>query len=219
MDALTGQLTSLVEAVPAWAVYLIAFGIVFLETAVVLVGLVAPSEAVLIAAGVMAAVGTPHIWVLVVGCGVAAVAGDSTGYLVGRGLGPRLSASKLGRWLTRKAIRSRHKAPDGHRAPSASDAIIAVAGARWVGFVRSVSPLIAGGRHMPYRRFVLASALGGISWTATVLMVSYIVGETLGAEVALIVAISVGALALGLLVFRRWRANRHTSTASSIGSP
>ena len=209
MDALTGQLTSLIEAVPAWAVYLIAIGVVFFETAIILVGLIAPSEAVLIAAGVLAAVGTPHIWILVVGCGLAAVAGDSTGYLVGRGLGPRLGASKLGRRLARRAIRS------GHKAPSAGDAVIAVAGARWVGFVRSVSPLVAGARRMPYRRFVLASAIGGVSWTATVLMVSYVVGETLGAEVALIVAISVGVLALALLIFRRWRAIRQTSATGS----
>ena len=209
MDALTGQLTSLIDTVPAWAVYLIAFGVVFLETAVIFIGLVAPSEALLIAAGVLAAVGAPHIWVLVIGCGVAAIAGDSTGYVIGRRLGPRLAASRMGRWMYRRAARK------GVRTPSAGDAIIAVAGARWVGFVRSVSPLIAGSRHMPYRRFVLASALGGVSWTATVLMISYLVGETLGAEMAFIIAICVGVAALGLLIFRRWRATRQTSTTSS----
>ena len=60
MDALTGQLTSLIETVPAWAVYLIAFGVVFLETAVIFIGLVAPSEALLIAAGVLELIGAFH---------------------------------------------------------------------------------------------------------------------------------------------------------------
>lgn len=208
MGALTDQLTSLIDAVPSWAVYLIAVGIVFLETAVVFIGLIAPSEAILIAAGVVAAIGSAHIGILVAGCGLAAIAGDWTGYWVGRGFGPRLGATKLGRRIARRTIRSRSKTP------SASDAIVAVAAARWIGFVRSVIPLVAGARRMPFRRFAVASAIGGVSWTATVLLISFAVGETLGAEMALIVAICVGGLSLAFLVYRRWRAARQASTAA-----
>ncbi|WOC12262.1 DedA family protein [Gordonia sp. MP11Mi] len=208
MNALTDQLTSLIDAVPAWAVYLIAMCVVYLETSVVFVGLVAPSEAVLVAAGVVAAIGSANIAILVVGCGVAAMAGDWSGYWVGRGFGPRLGATKVGRKVARRMTRSRSKTP------SPSDAIIAVAAARWIGFVRSVIPLVAGARRMPFRKFALASAIGGVSWTATILLVSFAVGETLGAEMALIVAICVGGLSLGFLVFRRWRSRRHASTVS-----
>ena len=55
MHVLTDLLTSWIDAAPSWTVYLIAVGAVYLETSVVLVGLVLPSEAILIAAGVVAA--------------------------------------------------------------------------------------------------------------------------------------------------------------------
>lgn len=97
MNDLTARLTELIDAAPAWAVYLIACGVVYLETAVAVIGLVAPSEAALIAAGVVAAVGKPSIAVLVVGCAVAAFCGDATGYWVGRLAGPRFSRSSFGR--------------------------------------------------------------------------------------------------------------------------
>lgn len=209
MHVITDQLTSLIDAVPSWAVYLIAMGVVFLETSVVIIGLVAPSEAVLVAAGVLASIGSAHIGILVIGCGLAAMAGDWTGYWVGRGFGPRLGATRLGRRIARRTIRSRGTTP------SPSDAIVAVAAARWIGWVRSVIPLVAGARKMPFRRYAVASTIGGVSWSATILLVSFAVGETLGAEMALIVAICVGGLSVVFLIFRRWQAGRHAGTASS----
>ncbi|MCF8603711.1 DedA family protein [Gordonia sp. HY442] len=209
MHVISDQLTSLIDAVPSWAVYLIAMGVVFLETSVVFVGLVAPSEAVLVAAGVLASIGSAHIGILVVGCGLAAMAGDWTGYWVGRSFGPRLGATTLGRRIARRMVRSRAKTP------SPSDAIVAVAAARWIGWVRSVIPLVAGARKMPFRRFAIASTIGGVSWSATILLISFAVGETLGADMALIVAVCVGFLSVAFLIFRRWRATRHAATASS----
>ncbi|AUH67521.1 MULTISPECIES: DedA family protein [Gordonia] len=211
MHTLTDRLTDLVDSAPAWAVYLIAGGVVYLETAVAVVGLVAPSEAVLIAAGVVAAVGKPVIGVLIAVCAVAAIAGDSTGYAVGVVTGPRLARTRLGRKVVRRAIAS------GYRAPESGDAVLAIASARWVGYVRSVTPLLAGSRRMRYTRFALASAIGGISWTMTVLLVSYGVGATLGAEVALIVGVAVGVAAFGFLIFRRVRAGRAERRRGSGG--
>ncbi|EGD54535.1 DedA family protein [Gordonia neofelifaecis] len=202
MHSLTDRLTDLVDSAPAWAVYLIATGVVYFETAIAIVGLVAPSEAVLIAAGVVAAIGKPNIGILVAACAVAAIAGDATGYGVGVLTGPRLARSRMGRAMVRRAIRS------GYQSPKAGDAILAIASARWVGYVRSVTPLLAGTRRMQFHRFAIAAAIGGVTWTATVLLVSYGVGATLGAEVALIVAVSVGLASFGFLVFRRVRARR-----------
>lgn len=202
MGSLTDSLTELVDSAPAWAVYLLTFGVVYFETALVIVGLIVPSEAVLVAAGVVAAIGKPSIVVLLFGCAVAAVCGDATGYGLGRLAGPRFSRTRFGRSLVRRAVGS------GYEPPPPGAAIAAIASARWVAYVRSVTPLIAGTRQMPFTRFLCATAIGGISWTATILLVSYGVGATLGAEVALIVGISVGAIAFGTLVYRRVRSRR-----------
>ncbi|WP_228461218.1 DedA family protein [Gordonia spumicola] len=193
------MLTSWIDAAPAWAVYAITAAVLYIETAVVVIGVVVPSEGVLIAAGVVASIGSAQIGVLILVSVLAAVAGDWTGYWVGRGFGPRLSATRLGRRMTRRMIRRRRQAP------SPSDAVIAVASARWIGFVRSLIPLVAGARRMPFRRFALASAIGVFSWTSTVLLISWAVGATLGADVALMVAIGVGLLSLALLIYRRTR--------------
>ncbi|QRY62300.1 DedA family protein [Gordonia sp. PDNC005] len=204
MQFLTDQLTSWIDAAPAWAVYAITAGVVYIETSVVVVGVVVPSEGVLIAAGVVASIGSAHIGVLIVLSALAAIAGDWTGYWVGRGFGPRLSATRLGRRMTRRMIRARRQAP------SPGDAIVAVASARWIGFVRSLIPLVAGARRMPFRRFAVASAIGAVSWTATVLLISWAVGATLGADVALMVAIGVGLLSLAFLIYRRVRQTQAT---------
>ncbi|MBM7368744.1 DedA family protein [Gordonia hydrophobica] len=199
MNDLTTRLTDLIDAAPAWAVYVIACGVVYLETAVAVIGLVAPSEAILIAAGVVAAIGKPSIVVLVLSAAVAALAGDATGYWVGRLTGPRLARTGLGRRLTHRVHRS------GYRPPEAGDAVIAIASARWVGYLRSLTPLLAGSRAMPFHRYLLATALGGTTWTATILLVSFGVGATLGARVALIVGLGVAFLAFCFLLYRRLR--------------
>ncbi|WP_132992604.1 DedA family protein [Gordonia zhaorongruii] len=202
MQSITDWLTTLIDAAPAGAVYAVAFAALYLETSVIVVGLVLPSEGLLIAAGVLAAIGPPNIGILVAGCGLAAILGDWTGYLVGRGFGPRLAASRMGKRIARRTVRARH------RTPNPNDAVVVVAAARWVGFVRSVIPLVAGARGMPFARFALASAIGAVSWTATVLLVSYGVGATLGAEVALYVAVAVGLASVGFLIYRRSRSGQ-----------
>ncbi|MGB3696077.1 MAG: VTT domain-containing protein [Gordonia sp. (in: high G+C Gram-positive bacteria)] len=206
MHSLTDHLTDLVDSAPAWMVYLIACGVVYAETAIAVVGLVAPSEAVLVAAGVVAAIGRPQIGVLVAGCAVAAVAGDSTGYLIGRLAGPRLARTRAGRALVRRTVAS------GYEPPRAGAALATIASARWVGYVRSITPLIAGTRRMPFHRYLFATALGGVSWTATILLVSWGVGATLGGEVALIIGVCVGVGVLIAMLVRRRRVRRRRPT-------
>ncbi|GAA1483104.1 hypothetical protein GCM10009624_35440 [Gordonia sinesedis] len=96
MSALADWLVSVIGSVPSWAVYLVACGLVYAETATLVVGLVIPSEAALVAAGVAAAIGPTDVGPLVVAACVAAVAGDTTGYWLGRSSGHRVMTSRLG---------------------------------------------------------------------------------------------------------------------------
>lgn len=201
VDDLTRWLTELIDAAPAWTVYLIACSVVYLETAIVVVGLIAPSEAVLIAAGVVAAIGKPNIGVLVVGCAVAAFAGDTTGYFLGRvgtpvhededraPHGPAHAAVGISPAGRQRRLHRRRRGPLGQ-------------------LCAQRLPLLAGSRRMPYRRYAVATAVGGTTWSATILLVSYGVGATLGAKVALIVVICVAGLALLVLLIRRLMAHR-----------
>ena len=74
----------------------------FLEAAAFL-GLVLPGETALLVAGVLASGANIELTVLLVLAIVAAIGGDSVGYLVGRHFGPRLRLTRLG-----ARIKARH---------------------------------------------------------------------------------------------------------------
>ncbi len=72
-----------------WGGYTVLFAIVFAETGL-LIGFFLPGDSLLVTAGLVASAGALNIWWLNVILIVAAVVGDSTGYAIGRRLGPRL---------------------------------------------------------------------------------------------------------------------------------
>lgn len=79
------DLASLIQTVG----YLGVFTIVFLESGL-LVGFFFPGDSLLFTAGFLASQGFFDIKILIAGCFVAAIAGDSIGYLIGAKLGPKI---------------------------------------------------------------------------------------------------------------------------------
>jgi len=133
---------------------------------------------------------------------VAAIAGDSVGYEVGRWFGPRLLDSRL--------VRGRRQRLDQARDFLARRGGAAVLLGRLVAFFRAVMPALAGIAGLRYRVFLTYNAIGGILWaTGTVMLgylagnsyttVEHLVGRTAAVAAALIVAIT-------LLT---WRLRRH----------
>lgn len=189
-----------VRSVPVWAVYLIAGGAVFLETAVVFAGLIMPSEALLLAAGVAAAVGPANIGVLIAVTCVCAVAGDAAGFLFGKVGGPRLMESSLGR----RFGEDRWERARGR----VEESVLMVAAGRWVGYVRTIMPRIAGMSGMGFTRFGVADAIGAVSWATAVLLVGYFAGAAIGASVLAYVVVAIVVLVVGWYGVRWWRRRR-----------
>jgi membrane-associated protein len=189
-----------------WPVYAVVALVIFGETAV-FVGLVLPGETVLVLASVLAARGNVSWLLLAVVALVAAVGGDTTGYLLGRRLGPRLEASRLGR----------RRSPE--RWAQARDRIAkrgarAVRTGRWVGFVRSFVPWLAGMARMPFRSFLLADVIGASTWVAACVAVGFVArgsidkARELASDAAIIVALIVAASVVATLLVRRRRSRR-----------
>jgi len=163
-----GGLEQWLAGVPSPIVYLVAFGFVFAEAAL-FAGFFIPGETALLAAGVLAGLG--HVNVVAVAlCGIAgAVIGDSVGYEVGRHFGPRLRSTRLGRrvkpahWDRAEAFMRRY----GGRS---------VFLGRWAAFGRALIPALAGVTRMRYPTFLVWNALGGITWTVTVVAIGYFAG-------------------------------------------
>lgn len=143
----------------AGAVYAVVFGFVFVESGL-LVGFFLPGDTILFGAGLLSAEpgsGVRLGW-LAVGAFVAAVLGDSVGYATG---------SRLGRaWLDRRVARGRLDPRHLRRAEQFYDRYgwWAVVAARWVPWVRTFTPVLAGTSRMGYPRFLSANAVGAAAW-------------------------------------------------------
>jgi len=183
-------------------IYLLVGLLVFAEDAL-FVGFVFPGETAAVLGGVAASLGTislPGITVVVVS---AAVAGDTTSYLIGRALGPRLLRMRFLRKRQAWVRRAQHQL--------AVRGGTAVFVGRFVTFFHAVMPALAGAAHMPYRRFFLYNVAGALVWGIGTVLIGYLAGSSYAAieEVAgRAAAVVVAVLALGALVIWRLRAAR-----------
>ncbi|MEE4546583.1 DedA family protein [Streptomyces sp. V4-01] len=191
------------------AVYCVVAALVFCEDALFF-GFVLPGETAVVLGGVAASQGNVSVVVMCVVVALAAVAGDSVGYEVGRRFGPRI--------LETRALRSHHERI-GHaeelirkRGPAA------VFLGRFVAFFRAMMPALAGISRMPYRTFLLFNAAGGIVWGTGFTLLGYFAGSayqkverTAGTAVAVVVAVIVVAAFVVWHVRRRRRENETPS--------
>ena len=194
---------------PTWLVLVVVGLVVFAEDAI-FVGFVIPGETVAILGGVAASLGhVPYAAVLAVVV-VAAIAGDSVGFEVGRHLG--------GRVVKLRAF-DRHR----DRIDNAQDFLgrrggIAVFLGRWTAFLRAVMPALAGMSRMHYPTFLAWNAAGGIAWGATVVTIGYVAGRSyakvesyLGRGAAIVVA------ALVVVAVVVWQVKRHRAEREDVG--
>lgn len=153
------DLTPDLDALTAGAVYAVVFGFVFVESGL-LIGFLLPGDSLLFGAGLVSARDGSgvDVAVLVVGAFLAAVLGDSVGYLTG---------ARLGRaWLVRRIERGRFDVRHLERAERFYDRFgwWAVVVARWIPWVRTFTPVLAGTSRMSYARFLSANVVGALAW-------------------------------------------------------
>ncbi len=146
--------------------------LVLLEAAA-FVGLVVPGETALLVGGVLAARGNLLLAVLLP-LVVAAVAGDSMGYAVGRRFGPAIESSRAGIWIGAERW-SRVRAYVETR-----DAWAVVLGRR-VGILRALVPTVAGATGMPYPRIPVANVASGLTWVRVVTGLGDLAGGSISA--------------------------------------
>ena len=147
------------------------FAIVFIESGL-LVGFFLPGDSLLFTAGLLASQDELNFPLIVVGCMIAAVAGDQVGYSIGRKAGPRLLARE--RWFTQRRHVARAERFFARRGGHA------VLIARFVPIVRTFVPVMAGIVRMPYRKFVGWNIAGGVLWGGGVTTAGYILGDQVG---------------------------------------
>lgn len=190
-------------------IYAVVFALVFAEDAL-FVGFVLPGETAVVLAGVLASQGKVSVYWLALVVVFAAIAGDSVGYEVGNRYGPRI--------LTTRPLR-RHQG----RIAKAQDMIrqrgpAAVFLGRFIAFFRAMMPALAGISHMPYRRFLLYNALGGICWGVGFTLLGYFAGNAYAkveAQVGRALAILIAAIVVIAVVVWHVRRRRRADASDT----
>ena len=152
-----------------WAGYLGLFGIVFAESGI-LVGFFLPGDSLLFTAGILASQGIFDMWFLVPLLAVAAIAGDSAGYWTGKRLGPRLFEKENSRLFKKERLERAREFYNSHGGKT-------IVMARFMPFIRTFAPIVAGMTEMKYRRFLAFNVLGGIFWVALLTSMGFFLGR------------------------------------------
>jgi membrane-associated protein len=201
-------MTSGLSGLSAGVLYAVIGLLVFAEDAL-FVGFVLPGETAVLFGGVLASQGIlslPAILAIVI---IAAIAGDLTGYEVGRRYGGRLIGSPRLRRYRRRL--------DNAREFVRTSGGWAVFAGRWVAFLRATVPPICGLSRMPMRSFVPWNVLGGLSWGLAYTLIGYFGGasyQALADSLGHVVALAVLVLALAVVGFTLLHRRRHGKNAA-----
>lgn len=178
------------------------FAVIFAESGL-LVGFFLPGDSLLFTAGLLASQGVLNLAVLMVGCAVAAVAGDQVGYVIGRRAGPAVFRRPDSRLFHKQNV-------DRARAYFEKNGPKTIILARFIPVIRTFVPVVAGVGEMEYRRFVTFNVVGGVLWACGVTLAGYTLGSSIPnidryllPAVLLIAAVSFVPVILELLKMRR----------------
>jgi membrane-associated protein len=191
--------------------YLIVFAVLFAETGL-FAGFFLPGDSLLLVAGVLSAKGTGdytlNLLLVIVACVAGAFLGNLVGFWFGRKIGRPLFERPESRFFKKRHL----EAADAFYQKYGAITIIA---ARFMPFVRTFAPIVAGVSDMDRGKFVLYSAIGAVLWGAGLPIAGYLLGESMGKTldtfllpiIVVIVLLSVLPPAIGA-----WRA-RHRGPA------
>lgn len=160
-------LPGLVEVYGFW-IYLILFVIIFCETGLVFMPYL-PGDSLLFVAGTLAGSAGLKIELLFVYLSVAAILGDTVNYWIGRTAGNKLLTTKY------SVVKQEHLEKTKTYFQKYGGLTIVIA--RFIPFIRTFAPFLAGIGKMVYRRFLIYNVVGGILWVLAFLLAGYFFGN------------------------------------------
>lgn len=163
------HLQAWLETQPPGLIYLIVGLVIGLES----MGIPLPGEITLVTAALMSATGLADPFAVAAAASCGAIIGDSIGYAIGR-RGGRILLERVGRKFPK------HFGP-AHLAKAdqlfARWGMWAVFFGRFVALLRILAGPLAGALRVPYHRFLIANATGGIIWASGTTFVLYVTGQ------------------------------------------
>lgn len=162
------HLAAFVAAYGPW-VYGLLFLIVFVETGVVVMPFL-PGDSLLFVVGALCGAGLMSLPVAAPLLLAAAILGDQCNYLVGRRVGPRVWGWEHSRWFNRRAFEQAHAFYERWGA-------ITIVLARFMPFIRTFAPFVAGVAEMNRRRFTVYNVVGAVIWVLGLTAAGYLFGN------------------------------------------
>jgi membrane-associated protein len=207
------QLADYLSQVGPIIFYLAVWGLVFAGTALFL-GVFIPfitGDSLLFGAGIVAASSDRlSIWILAIGVGLAAFAGDQVAFVLGRHLGRPYLSKRKGRWIQRGIARAERF----YQLFGWWSVVIA----RYVPWGRVFIPPIAGISGMAYWRFLTANLVGAVTWGAAITVIGYFAASNPQVRpISYVIAgvVIIASIIAGIRAWRLDRAGRREADASA----
>jgi len=204
------QLTNVRELVRVGG-YVGLTGIIFAETGL-LVGFFLPGDSLLVTAGLLAS--QPEFGLNVYALGglltIAAIAGNTLGYVIGRLSGPRLFTRDDSLLFKKKHLYRAHEFYEKHGGKT-------LVLARFMPIVRTFVPVVAGLANMPFGAYTVYNVLGGVAWIWSMLFIGYFLGRSvpgIDKYIELMILVIVG-LSILPAVIAWWRERSKAKAAAS----
>jgi membrane-associated protein len=152
--------------------YVGLFAIVFAESGLFF-GFFFPGDSLLLTAGLLASREILNILILIPILFIGAVLGDTVGYWFGARTGPLLFKREESLLFKPKHLLAAKAFYEKHGGKT-------ITLARFMPFVRTFAPIVAGAAEMHYRRFLFFNLIGGMAWAVGVTLLGYYLGSALG---------------------------------------
>lgn len=151
--------------------YIGLVAIVFAESGLFF-GFFLPGDSLLLTAGLLAAHGDLNLTTLLLILPPAAILGDSVGYWFGRKVGPPIFSRENSLLFRRKNLLAAKAFYDKHGGKT-------IVLARFMPFIRTFAPIVAGAVEMSYPHFLFFNVFGGLLWSVGVTAAGYFLGESI----------------------------------------
>lgn len=189
-------------------VYALLFLIIFVETGVVVMPFL-PGDSLLFVVGTLCGLGMMSLPLSIGLLTVAAIAGNQSNYAIGRKIGPKVFQWEQSRFFNKKAFEQAHAFYEQYGG-------ITIVIARFMPFLRTFAPFVAGVSAMSRGKFTLYDVSGGTLWVAGVTLAGYFFGNIPFVKTHLDKIIWAMILVPGALaIFGAWRAGRKAAATAA----
>ena len=150
-------------------VYALLFLIIFVETGVVVMPFL-PGDSLLFVVGALAGAGMMNFPLVMLLLLAAAVLGNQTNYTIGHWIGPRVFQWEHSRWFNKRAFNQAHAFYERYGG-------ITLVLARFMPFLRTFAPFVAGVAQMTRSKFTFFDVTGGALWVGSLVTAGYLFGN------------------------------------------